>query len=64
MTDDLTVGTARWYAPKTGKTGASLPGKFSLKKDIALEVPFNDGQELIVEIDKENSIVSIRKLKN
>jgi hypothetical protein len=60
--DKITVGTARWYSPKTGKTGISVPGKFSLKKDIALLVPFEDGKEVAVEVDEEKGTVCIRKL--
>jgi hypothetical protein len=60
--NNITVGTARWYAPKVGKTGTSVPGKFSLKKDIAQHVPFEDGKEVAVEVDEEKGTVCIRKL--
>jgi hypothetical protein len=55
-------GTARWYQPRTNDKGTSIPGKFSVKKEIADKIPFGNGEEVIVELDTETNTVSIKKL--
>jgi hypothetical protein len=62
--DEIKTGTARWYSPNTNKKGTSIPGKFSLKQNISSYVPFENGEELIVEVDEKKGTVCIRKLRS
>ena len=63
MNEKITLkGTARWYKPRTNVKGTSIPGKFSVKKEIAENIPFGDGEEVIIEVNPETGIVSIKKL--
>jgi hypothetical protein len=55
--EDFIKGTARWYTSSKG-----VPGKFSLKKDISLHIPFKNGEEVIVEYNKSTGVVCIKKL--
>jgi hypothetical protein len=55
-------GTARWYQPRTNAKGTSVPGKFSVKKEIADKLPFDNGVEVIIELDTKTNTVTIRGL--
>jgi hypothetical protein len=61
--DEIKTGTARWYSPIV-KKGTSVPGKFSLKQNVSSYVPFENGEELIVDVDVKKGIVCIRKLRS
>ena len=63
MSEKITMkGTARWYKPRVNAKGTSIPGKFSVKKEIAENVPFDDAEEVIIEVNTENRSVTITKL--
>ena len=62
--DNIETGTGTWYSQTKGKTGKSVPGKFSIKTKIAQHIPFDNTEEVIVEVDKEKKVVTIRSLRS
>jgi hypothetical protein len=62
--DDIERGTGTWYSPATAKSGKSVSGKFTLKVKISKWVPFENAEEVIVEVDKKNKTVLIKSLGN
>jgi hypothetical protein len=64
LTDDnIETGTGTWYSATKGKTGKSIPGKFSVKTKISQHIPFENTEEVIIEVDKDKKIVTIRGLR-
>jgi hypothetical protein len=63
MTDDdnLIKGTTKWYQKKSEKTGA-ISGTFAVKQNVAKHIPFENGEELLIEYDEEKGTVCIKKL--
>jgi hypothetical protein len=53
-------GVGRWYAHYVNGKGKHVPGRFSLEKEMAIIVPFNDKERVKIEIGDD--YVCIRKL--
>jgi len=57
-------GTGKYYQSYKNKSGKSVPAKFSLKEKLSQEVNeiFENAEEVIIFVDKENRRVWIQKL--
>ncbi len=56
----LKKGVGRWYAHYINDKGKHVPGRFSLEKEMAQNVPFNDKERVKIEIGED--YVCIRRL--
>jgi hypothetical protein len=57
---DLKKGIGKWYANYVSDKGKHVPGRFSLEKEMAENVPFRDKERVKIEIGED--YVCIRKL--
>jgi hypothetical protein len=53
-------GTGKWYR-MTNKIG-TVSGRFSVKQNLAQEMPLKNGQEVIIEVNTETGDILIKGL--
>ena len=58
--NNIIKGTGKWYK-MTNKTG-TVSGRFSIKQNLAQEIPLKNGQEVIIEVNKETGEILIKGL--
>ena len=61
-TENIVIGTGRWYKTISEKTGVSL-GKLNINDNVAKEIPFENRQEVVIAYNKEKNEFCVRPLK-